>query len=114
MIGQPRSFKRALELFRDPATAEKRDLLAERWAGLAVEAGLHFLLDTRRPDVIRSHGHGAPGRRPSLRDVVRDKLRGRVIESDLSREALVDLGIRYLDDVEKADLTPRPTLEIVP
>jgi len=74
---------------------------------------LHFLLDTRRPDVIRSHGHGAPGRRPSLRDVVRDKLRGRVIESDLSREALVDLGIRYLDDVEKADATPRPTLEVL-
>ncbi len=74
---------------------------------------LHFLLDTRRPDVIRSHGHGAPGRRPSLRDVVRDKLRGRIIESDLSREALVDLGIRYLDDVEKADATPRPATEVM-
>jgi DNA repair protein SbcD/Mre11 len=74
---------------------------------------LHFLLDTRRPDVIRSHGHGAPGRRPSLRDVVRDKLRGRLIESDLSREALVDLGIRYLDDVEKADATPRPATEVM-
>ncbi len=74
---------------------------------------LHFLLDTRRPDVIRSHGHGAPGRRPSLRDVVRDKLRGRVIESDLSREALVDLGIRYLDDVEKSDAAPRTTTEVV-
>jgi hypothetical protein len=34
MIGQPRSLKRALELFRDPATAEKRELLAARWAGL--------------------------------------------------------------------------------
>jgi hypothetical protein len=34
MIGQPRSLKRAVELFRDPATAEKRELLAERWAGL--------------------------------------------------------------------------------
>ncbi len=75
---------------------------------------LYFLLDTRRPDVIRSHGQGAPGRRPSLRDVVRDKLRGRIIESDLSREALVDLGMRYLDDVEKADAAPRPVVEIVP
>jgi len=74
---------------------------------------LHFLLDTRRPDVIRSHGHGAPGRRPSLRDVVRDKLRGRVIESDLSRDALVDLGIRYLDDVEKVDATPRAPVEVL-
>jgi hypothetical protein len=34
MIGQPRSLKRAWELFRDPATAEKRAILAERWAGL--------------------------------------------------------------------------------
>jgi hypothetical protein len=34
MIGQPRSLKRAWELFRDPATAEKRALLAERWEGL--------------------------------------------------------------------------------
>jgi hypothetical protein len=34
VIGQPRSLKRVVELFRDPATAEKRGLLAERWAGL--------------------------------------------------------------------------------
>ena len=72
---------------------------------------LHFHLDTRRPEVIRLHGHGAPGRRPSLRDVVRDKLRARTIESDLSREALVDLGIRYLDDVEKAEIALHPVNE---
>lgn len=34
MIGQPRSFRHALELFRDPATPEKRRLLRERWEGL--------------------------------------------------------------------------------
>jgi hypothetical protein len=34
MIGQPTSFKRVVELFRDPATAEKRAILEERWAGL--------------------------------------------------------------------------------
>jgi hypothetical protein len=34
MIGQPKSFSRVMGLFRDPATAEKRALLAERWAGL--------------------------------------------------------------------------------
>ncbi|HEX2779737.1 MAG TPA: DNA repair exonuclease [Gemmatimonadaceae bacterium] len=72
---------------------------------------LHFHLDTRRPEVIRLHGHGSPGRRPSLRDVVRDKLRGRIIESDLSREALVDLGIRYLDAVEKAEIELHPVNE---
>ena len=48
---------------------------------------LHFHLDTRRPEMIRTHGHGAPGRRPSLRDIVRDKLRSRIMESELSREA---------------------------
>src|SRR4051812_18988710 len=35
MIGEPGSLRKALELFRDPATAEKRRLLAERWAALA-------------------------------------------------------------------------------
>lgn len=34
MIGQPASWKKAWSLFRDPVTAEKRRLLAERWAGL--------------------------------------------------------------------------------
>jgi hypothetical protein len=34
MIGQPASFRRVVELFRDPATAEKRAILEERWAGL--------------------------------------------------------------------------------
>jgi len=34
MIGQPASFKRVVELFRDPATAEKRAILEERWAEL--------------------------------------------------------------------------------
>ena len=34
MIGQPKSLKRVVELFRDPATAEKREILAERWAEL--------------------------------------------------------------------------------
>src|SRR3954469_20235143 len=34
MIGEPRSIRRAWDLFRDPATPEKRALLAERWAAL--------------------------------------------------------------------------------
>src|SRR3954462_4244838 len=34
MIGQPASFKRVVELFRDPATAEKRAILKKLWAGL--------------------------------------------------------------------------------
>ena len=34
MIGEPRSIRRAWDLFQDPVTPEKRALLAERWAGL--------------------------------------------------------------------------------
>ena len=64
---------------------------------------LHFHLDTRRPEMIRSSGHGAPGKRPSLADFVRDKLRERVIGSDVDRDALVTLGLRYLKDAEERE-----------
>ena len=64
---------------------------------------LHFHLDTRRPEIIRSVGHGAPGRRPSLADFVRDKLRERMVPSDVDRDALVTLGLRYLKDAEERD-----------
>jgi DNA repair exonuclease SbcCD nuclease subunit len=66
---------------------------------------LHFLLDTRRPEIIRVHGHGAPGRRPSLADTVREKLQSRLLESDIDREALVSLGLRYLQEAEAATQT---------
>ena len=64
---------------------------------------LHFHLDTRRPEIIRSVGHGAPGRRPSLAEFVRDKLRERMVPHDVDRDALVDLGLRYLKDAEERD-----------
>jgi exonuclease SbcD len=64
---------------------------------------LHFHLDTRRPEMIRSVGHGAPGKRPSLADFVRDKLRERVISADVDRDALVSLGLRYLKDAEERE-----------
>ena len=64
---------------------------------------LHFHLDTRRPEMIRSVGHGAPGRRPSLADFVRDKLRERVVSGDVDRDALVELGLRYLKDAEERE-----------
>lgn len=62
---------------------------------------LHFHLDPRRPEIIRSSGYGAPGgRRPSLAEFVRDKLRERLLAGDVEREALVDLGLKYLKDAE--------------
>jgi DNA repair exonuclease SbcCD nuclease subunit len=61
---------------------------------------LHFHLDTRRPEVVRLAGQGSPGRRPSLADVVREKLMSRVLESDIDRKELVSLGLRYLAEAE--------------
>lgn len=61
---------------------------------------LHFHLDTRRPEIVRMFGHGAPGRRPSLADTVRDKLRSRQLTDDIDREALVALGLHYLREAE--------------
>jgi DNA repair exonuclease SbcCD nuclease subunit len=64
---------------------------------------LHFHLDTRRPEIIRAVGRGAPGRRPSLAEFVRDKLRERMVASDVDRDALVELGLRYLKDAEERE-----------
>jgi DNA repair exonuclease SbcCD nuclease subunit len=64
---------------------------------------LQFLLDTRRPDVARPHGQGAPGPRRSLEDTVREKLNARLLESNIDRQALIDLGIGYLREAEAAD-----------
>ena len=61
---------------------------------------LHFHLVTHKPDVQRSSVGGAPGRRPSLPDIVREKLRTRLLPSDVDRDALVALGLRYLDEAD--------------
>jgi len=67
---------------------------------------LHFQLDARRPDVLRheSKGSGAPGRRATLADTVRDHLRSRAIVAGVDRGQLVDLGLRYLSEAETMTL----------
>ena len=70
---------------------------------------LHFHLDTRRPEIVRPEtGQAAPGRRASLADTVRDKLRSRVLTENINREALVELGLHYL---READAVADPTGE---
>jgi DNA repair exonuclease SbcCD nuclease subunit len=64
---------------------------------------LHFHLDPRRPEIIRSSGYGAPGRRASLADFVRDKLRERIVPAGVDLDSLVDLGLRYLKDAEERE-----------
>lgn len=61
---------------------------------------LHFHLDTRRPEVIRHEGSGAPGRRPSLADTLRESLRSRELPPDIDRERLIALGMQYLAEAE--------------
>jgi DNA repair exonuclease SbcCD nuclease subunit len=65
---------------------------------------LHFQLDARRPDITRASVSGATGKRLSLADIVREKLRTREIETDLDREALVTLGLGYLKEAEAIEV----------
>ena len=62
---------------------------------------MHFHLDARRPEVIRVSVSGAPGKRPSLVEIVRDRLRSRVLAADVDREALIALGVHYLEQVDR-------------
>ena len=66
---------------------------------------LHYHLDTRRPEVIRSQASGAPGRRPSLAETVRDHLQRRVMPGDIDRDRLVALGLDYLREAETVEAT---------
>lgn len=61
---------------------------------------LNFHLDVRRPEALRLHGTGAPGRRPSLNEIVREKLLARPLDSDVDRTALVERAIAYLDEAQ--------------
>lgn len=62
---------------------------------------LHFHLDTRRPELLRPVPVGGePGRRPSLIDMVRDRLLTRPLTPDIDREALVDLALRYVREAD--------------
>ncbi|MCC7051620.1 MAG: DNA repair exonuclease [Gemmatimonadaceae bacterium] len=74
---------------------------------------LHFQLDTRKPELVRTRtGSGAGGARPSLPMLLRDKLTSRVLSHDIDRAAFVALGLDYLQRVsEPAALTPEPGSE---
>ena len=61
---------------------------------------LSFILDARKPESTRRDAAGAPVRRPSVVDVVREQLTARSIPPDLDRERLVDLGMKYLNDAD--------------
>ncbi len=62
---------------------------------------LHLNLDIRRPEVHRTVGLGAPGRRQTLPELVREFLSNRPLPAELDREAFVRLGEELMDSVER-------------
>jgi len=59
-------------------------------------SALHFHLDLRRPEVTRRTVSGAPGRRPSLAETLREKLETRQLVPGVERSAFVERGLDYL------------------
>jgi DNA repair protein SbcD/Mre11 len=62
---------------------------------------LHFNLDIRRPELHRTVGVGAPGRRQTLPELVRDYLSHRPLPAELDREEFVRRGTELMDSVER-------------
>lgn len=69
---------------------------------------LHFQLDVRKPEAVRVDRSGAPGRKASLADTLRESLRARNLPTDVERDAFVALGLRYLEQAEESE--PQPAL----
>ena len=82
------------------ATAHDLDHAAIR--GYKARA-LNFHLDVRKPAEHRAVGMGAPGRRQTLPDLVREFLGHRPLDADLDREAFVRLGVEYVEQVGREE-----------
>ncbi len=63
---------------------------------------MHFHLDTRRPEPTRGKrmGEGSPGRRATLPEMVAERLQERVLPAGIDREALVTMGLQYMQRAE--------------
>jgi len=66
---------------------------------------LNFFLDVRRPDRLQRSASGAPGKRPSLDEVLTESLSKRLIPGDIDRNALIALGGRYLKQADSLAAT---------
>ena len=67
---------------------------------------LNFHLDVRRPEALRLHGTGAPGRRPALKEIVREKLLARPLHPDIDRAVLVERALGYLEEAQRVTVAP--------
>jgi exonuclease SbcD len=72
---------------------------------------LNFQLDFRRPEALRLHATGAPGRRPSLNEIVREKLLSRPLDADIDRAMLVNRALGYLDQAQVSEIAPSAMLD---
>jgi DNA repair protein SbcD/Mre11 len=80
----------------DVSRATARDLDHAAIRGYKARA-LNFYLDVRRPEAHREVGMGAPGRRQTLPETVREFLGRRPLDAELNRETFVRLGVEYVD-----------------
>jgi DNA repair exonuclease SbcCD nuclease subunit len=67
---------------------------------------LSFHLDTRKPESAHRDAAGAPSRRPSVIEVVREQLSTRAIPADLDRARFVELGMKYLNEADAFPSAP--------
>ena len=58
---------------------------------------LHFQLDLRRPQSHYQTGTGAPSRRQTLPETLRDFLSRRLLDADIPRDEFVRTGVEYLE-----------------
>jgi exonuclease SbcD len=67
---------------------------------------LHLNLDARPPQVTRRSASGAPGRRLTLQEELTEflKHRWKPGSRQVDREALIELGLRYLQEAEEAEV----------
>ncbi len=66
---------------------------------------MHFHLDVRPPQVTRIRGSGAPGKRRTLKEELEAFLKHgwKPEATNIDREALIELGLRYLQEAEEAE-----------
>ncbi|MGI9078975.1 MAG: metallophosphoesterase family protein [Gemmatimonadaceae bacterium] len=67
---------------------------------------VHLNIDLRRPAITRTVTGGAPGRRPTLGDVLRGYLNRRPLDSALDRDTLIQLGVHYLEQGDASAVGP--------
>jgi len=80
----------------DVARATAHDLDHPAIRGYKSRA-LHFQLDLRRPQTTYQTGSGAPSRRQTLPETLRDFLSRRLLDADIPRDEFVRTGVEYLE-----------------